>query len=83
MDWVSSNARYSSRYLWSVGSFQQADTLGNIIENNREYSLNTKLDISKFYDKIPLLKNYNKKFNEKDSIKSKSIFIQYLIFRNV
>ena len=48
MDWISSNARYSSRYLWSAGSFQQADTLGNIIENNREYSLNTKLDISKF-----------------------------------
>ena len=70
MDWISSNARYSSRYLWSAGSFQQADTLGNIIENNREYSLNTKLDISKFYDKIPLLKNYNKKFNEKDSINS-------------
>ena len=41
MDWISSNARYSSRYLWSAGSFQQADTLGNIIENNREYSLNT------------------------------------------
>ena len=46
LDWVSSNAKYSSRYIWSAGSFQQADTLGNIIENTREYSLNTKLDIS-------------------------------------
>lgn len=70
LDWVSSNAKYSSRYIWSAGSFQQADTLGNIIENTREYSVNSKLDISKFYDKIPILKNYNKKYKEKDTIKS-------------
>lgn len=70
LDWITSNARYSSRYLWSAGSFLQADTLGNIIENNREYSLTSKLDISKFYDKIPLLKNYNKAYSEKDSITS-------------
>ena len=70
LDWVSSNAKYSSRYIWSAGSFQQADTLGNIIENTREYSLNTKLDISKFYDKVPILKNFNKKYKEKDTIRS-------------
>ena len=70
LDWVSSNAKYSSRYIWSAGSFQQADTLGNIIENTREYSLNNKLDISKFYDKIPILKDFNKKYKEKDTIKS-------------
>ena len=69
-DWVSSNVRYSTRYLWSAGSFQQADSLGNIIENNREYSLNTKLDISKIYDKIPILKTYNKKYNQNDTVKS-------------
>ena len=69
-NWVSSNVRYSTRYLWSAGSFQQADSLGNIIENNREYSLNTKLDISKIYDKIPILKTYNKKYNQNDTVKS-------------
>ena len=70
LDWVSSNAKYSSRYIWSAGSYQQSDTLGNIAENGREYSLSTKLDISKLYDKIPILKNYNKKYQEKDSINS-------------
>ena len=70
LDWISSNAKYSSRYIWSAGSYQQSDSLGNIIENNREYSLSTKLDISKFYDKVPILKNYNKKYQEKDSIRS-------------
>jgi len=70
LDWVSSNAKYSSRYIWSAGSYQQSDTLGNISENGREYSLSTKLDISKLYDKIPILKNYNKKYQEKDSINS-------------
>ena len=70
LDWVSSNAKYSSRYIWSAGSYQQSDTLGNIAENGREYSLSTKLDISKLYDKIPILKNYNKKYQERDSINS-------------
>ena len=70
LDWISSNLRYSSKYIWSAGSFQQADSLGNIIENNREYTLGSKLDISKFYDKIPILKSYNKKYNKEDTIKS-------------
>ena len=70
LDWVSSNAKYSSRYIWSAGSYQQSDTLGNIAENGREYLLSTKLYISKLYDKIPILKNYNKKYQERDSINS-------------
>ena len=70
LDWISSNLRYSSKYIWSAGSFQQADSLGNIIENNREYTLGSKLDISKFYDKIPILKSYNKKYNKEDTTKS-------------
>ncbi len=67
LDWVNSTAKYSSRYLWSAGSYQQSDTLGNIVENAREYALTTKLDINKLYDKIPIFKNYTKKFKEKDS----------------
>ena len=69
-NWISSNAKYSVRYLWSAGSFQQADTLGNIVENSRNYSLSTKMDISKFYDKLPFLKKYNKTYKSKDSINS-------------
>ena len=69
-NWISSNAKYSARYLWSAGSFQQADTLGNIVENSRNYSLSTKMDISKFYDKLPFLKKYNKTYKSKDSINS-------------
>ena len=67
LDWVNSTAKYSSRYLWSAGSYQQSDTLGNIVENAREYALTTKLDINKLYDKIPIFKNYTKSFKEKDS----------------
>ena len=67
LDWVNSTAKYSSRYLWSAGSYQQSDTLGNIVENAREYALTTKLDINKLYDKVPIFKNYTKKFKEKDS----------------
>ena len=67
LNWINSTAKYSSRYLWSAGSYQQSDTLGNIVENAREYVLTSKLDINKLYDKIPIFKNYTKKFKEKDS----------------
>jgi len=67
LDWINSTAKYSARYQWNAGSFQQADTLGNIIENGREYSLTTKLDINNLYNKLPIFKNYTKKFEETDT----------------
>ena len=67
LDWINSTAKYSARYQWNAGSFQQADTLGNIIENGREYSLTTKLDINNLYNKLPIFRNYTKKFEETDT----------------
>ena len=67
LDWINSTAKYSARYQWNAGSFQQADTLGNIIENGREYSITTKLDINNLYNKLPIFRNYTKKFEESDT----------------
>ena len=47
------------KYIWVGGSLAQSDTLGNIINNNRDYLLNGKIDMIKLYNKIPFLKNFN------------------------
>ncbi|MDA1119436.1 MAG: cell surface protein SprA [Bacteroidetes bacterium] len=58
-DWTSADVRYSAGYIWTAGSFEQADTLGNIIQNSREKGANGKVDLVKLYNKIKFLKDIN------------------------
>ncbi len=58
-DWTSADVRYSAGYIWTAGSFRQADTLGNTIQNNRERGVNGKLDFVKLYNKVKFLKDIN------------------------
>ena len=58
-DWTSADVRYSAGYIWTAGSFQQADTLGNTIQNSRERGVNGKVDLVKLYNKINFLKEIN------------------------
>ena len=60
-DWISSQGRMNVKYLWVGGSVAQSDTLGNTINNNRDYLFNGKIDMIKLYNKIPFLKKFNKK----------------------
>ena len=71
-DWITTQGRLNIKYAWIGGSVQQSDTLGNIIKNNRDYLFNGKFDLVKLYNKIPFLRNFNKKSNSssKDSINS-------------
>ncbi len=58
-DWASADVRYSTGFIWTAGSFQQADTLGNTIQNSRERGVNGKLDLVKLYNKVTFLKDIN------------------------
>ena len=58
-DWTSADVRYSAGYVWTAGSIQQADTLGNNIQNSRERGVNGKVDLVKLYNKIKFLKDIN------------------------
>lgn len=58
-DWVSADLRYAVGYTWTAGSFTQADTLGNLIQNTRERALNGKVDLVGLYNKVPYLKEVN------------------------
>lgn len=56
LDWIGVDYRYSANYSWLTGSIGQRDTLGNVIQNTRDQSLNGKIDLVKLYNKNAKLK---------------------------
>ena len=58
-DWFNADVRYATGYTWRAGALGIADTLGNTIENNRDQSLNGKIDMVSLYNKVGFLRNVN------------------------
>ena len=58
-DWVSTDLSYDVGYIWTAGSYDQIDSLGNVIENSRTSALTGRLDFTKLYNKVEFLKNIN------------------------
>ncbi|WP_246594267.1 cell surface protein SprA [Pontibacter populi] len=63
VDWIGAETRYSTTYIWTAGSTalnNDADfRLGNTAENNREFTVNGRLDLVKLYNKVKFLKSAN------------------------
>nr|WP_228527553.1 cell surface protein SprA [Pararhodonellum marinum] len=55
-DWIKADFRYEASYAWLTGAIGQKDTLGNVIQNTRDRTVNGKLDFVRLYNK-------NKKLN--------------------
>ncbi len=58
-NWMTSDLTYTANFGWKAGAIGQADTLGNIINNNREINVTGKLDFVKLYNKVGVLKKVN------------------------
>jgi cell surface protein SprA len=60
--WTSANVRYSATFNWDTSPIT-ADTilLGNRISNSKSMRINTTLNFSRLYDKVPFLKNISDK----------------------
>ncbi len=58
-DWVNADVRYGAGYTWQAGALNQVDTLGNTIQNDRNQSLNGKIDMVRLYNKVKFLKDIN------------------------
>lgn len=61
-DWITVNTKYTAGYDWQRAPFGQ-DTLGQVIQNSRNVSLNGQLNFVTLYNKIPYLKKINQKIN--------------------
>lgn len=68
LDWVSSNLTYTSYYTWERGTeLTDGTSLGNTIANQASLNVTGKMELEKFYNKIPFLKEVNKKFSSTSS----------------
>jgi cell surface protein SprA len=62
-DWISANASFASSYTWDKGI--EADdeiNLGNTISNQRSINVTTRLNMEKLYNKVPFLREANRRF---------------------
>ncbi len=59
-DWINADIRYGVGFTWTAGAIDQADSLGNTIQNNRDRGINGKIDFVKLYNKINYLKEINR-----------------------
>jgi len=55
MDWVQVRANYQGEYRWEAASLN-VDSLGNIISNSQNRTLNADLNFEKLYNSIPYLR---------------------------
>ena len=57
VDWINADLGYHVNYTWTAGAFNpyqeanQKDTLGNIIQNNRDRNITSRVDMVKLYNK--------------------------------
>ncbi len=64
-DWINADLGYNINYTWTSGAFNplnegnQKDTLGNIVQNNRDRNITSRVDLVKLYNKITFLKDLN------------------------
>jgi cell surface protein SprA len=65
MDWITSNAGYTSGYEWDRGAFIEGIEVGNTISNNITLDMTNRFNLVSFYNKWGFLKNVNNRFDAK------------------
>lgn len=63
LDWINTNAVYNSRYKWDRGAVIPDANIGNILQNELGLTINNRLNLVQFYDKIEFLKKTNQRFS--------------------
>ena len=62
LSFISANASYNATYNWDRGTIVQEVFSGNTIANQASYSADARLNLDQFYNKVPFLKDVNKRF---------------------
>ena len=58
-NWINTDTRYQAGYSWTAGAVNLVESTGHVLQNNNSIAVNGKIDLKKFYDKIPVLKKVN------------------------
>ena len=62
LDFISGSASYNSTYRWDRGAEIDGVSLGNTIANQSSLSLDGRINFESLYNKIPFVKDVNKRF---------------------
>ena len=63
LDWVTADASFNSSYNWNRGTMlDNGVSLGNTIANQRSININGRFNMETLYNKVPFLKETNKRF---------------------
>ncbi len=57
MQWINGNVSYTAQYQWTSGSLRTMDSLGNVIQNNRNVQASIDMRFTRLYQKIPYLRS--------------------------
>jgi len=58
-DFLRADLTYSTTFNWQANQLAIADTLGNIVQNTRDRSVNAQVDLVKLYNKVKFLNTIN------------------------
>lgn len=62
-DWIMADGKFSSSYSWNRGIvLEDGLDMGNTISNQRAIDINTRFNLEVLYNKVPFLKNTNRRF---------------------
>ena len=62
LDFLTGSASYNATYRWDRGATIDDQKLGNTIANQATWNFDGRINFESFYNKIPLLKEVNKRF---------------------
>ena len=62
LDFITASASYNATYRWDRGATIGDVTMGNTIANQATWNVDGRLNFESFYNKIPYLKEVNKRF---------------------
>lgn len=62
LDWINASAVYNSRYRWERGAIILDENMGNYIQNDLSFTINSRFNLVQLYNKIPFLQEANRQF---------------------
>ena len=72
-DWLNTDVSYTSKYTWVRGTeLEDGTSLGNTITTNRNFNINSALNLETLYNHIPFLKKANERFKKSASASRKT-----------
>lgn len=63
LSFITANASYNATYNWNRGTVIDEISSGNTIANQSSFNVDGRLALEQFYNKIPYLKDVNKRFS--------------------